>query len=1523
MTVDHRTAALPSGLFHPAVAAWFEEELGRPTAPQVRAWPSIKAGRPTLIAAPTGSGKTLAAFLSIIDDLVVQSLRDGELPREVQAVYVSPLKALSNDIDRNLELPLAGIRRQLALGGFEDVDIHTAVRTGDTTPSARARMLRKPPHILVTTPESLYILLTSEGGRKMLSSTRTVIVDEIHAMVADKRGTHLSLTLERLQRLVESNGSSTKTVAGRKNSHRRPLRIGLSATQKPIEKVADFLFGDEERTIIDLGHQRKLDLQIEVPQSPLEAVMSNEVWEEIYDRLAELIEEHSTTLLFSNTRRQTERIARHLSERLGKDVVTSHHGSLSKEHRLDAERRLKNGELKALIATAALELGIDIGSVDLVCQIGSTRSISALLQRVGRSGHQVDAVPKGRLFPLSRDELVEAVAALDAIRSGELDRLIIPEQSIDILAQQIVAAVACEEWDEKELYDFIRGSFPYRNLSYAAFEDVIGMLRDGFSTRRGRRGAYLHHDRIGGRLRARRGARLAALTNGGAIPNNANYDVILEPGEVRVGSVDEDFAIESLPGNIFQLGNTSWRILKIEPGKVRVADARGQPPTIPFWFGEAPARSAELSAAVTRLRTGIVERAERSRSEALSWLTGEHNLRADSAEQLVDYLAATAKTLGAMPSQTCLVLERFFDEAGSMHVVLHSPFGSRLNRAWGLALRKRFCRKFNFELQAAATEDAIVLSLGLTHSFDLKEVFHYLHPDTVRDLLIQAMLDAPMFNVRWRWNAGRALAILRFRSGRKVPPPIQRMNADDLISVVFPDQLACFENIQGEREIPDHPLVAQTIRDCLEEAMDIDRLEALLRDIHSGKIELIARDLTEPSPLAQEILNARPYAFLDDAPLEERRTQAVINRRWLDPETASDLGALDSDAIDLVRREAAPDPENADELHDALVLSGFLTDGEIESAWSGFLDELVQDGRLTHVVGAGNVETRNNGDNERGLWVAAERLSEMLSFLPTSSCSPELELPEALRGGATGPDALREILRGRLELLGPVTEEDLAKPLLELASLGEPPRNTADEDSLVSTLGIRSALAALESEGFVLKGRFSPGATVTEWCERRLLARIHRRTLRRLRRSIEPVPTAAFLRFLMQWQHLEEGEHKGGPLGLEEVVHLLEGFELPAGSWEEDVLPMRIEDYEPAWLDALCLAGKAQWRRRSLPAARTSSTKASRTGPIRSTPITLVRRQNRPLWQHLRDLRDPRDPQPRRQSGDDAGSARVAAPSPAAQRVLDYLQHNGASFFDEIAVGIQLLHTQLEPCMAELAAQGLVTSDSFLGLRAMLVPANKKKSTGRPASRRRTVDFGLDDAGRWSSLVLPETPPERLSDDDLESLAWILLRRWGVVFRRLLDRETGLPPWRELLRVLRRLEARGEIRGGRFVNRFSGEQFALPEAIPALRKKRKAPEEPIWISVSAADPINLVGILTPGARVPSLSGNRILFRDGCPIAHLTAGEVHFVEDLEPGARWEAEKRLRRKLMAEAEDEPREDEPAVLAASRPSDLRQSS
>ncbi|HEX5462876.1 MAG TPA: DEAD/DEAH box helicase [Steroidobacteraceae bacterium] len=1441
-----------SGDFHPAVSRWLERAFEAPTPAQAQAWPTIQAGRHTLIAAPTGSGKTLAAFLAAIDLLVREALQRGALQDETYILYVSPLKALSNDIRRNLEAPLAGIRDELRAMELPDVEIRTFVRTGDTPQHERQNMRRRPPHIVVTTPESLYILLGSESGRAMLASVRSVIVDEIHAMVGSKRGLHLALSLERLEALTG----------------RRLTRIGLSATQRPIEDVARFLVGARQLlpdgaadcAIIDTGHVRRRDLQIEVPAAPLEAVMSGDVWTQVYDRLAQLAGEHRTTLIFVNTRRHAERVARHLSERMGETQVAAHHGSMAKELRLSAESRLKRGELKALVATASLELGIDIGEVDLVCQLGSPRSIAALLQRVGRSGHSLGGTPKGRLFPLSRDDLIECAALLDCVRREELDRLHIPTKPLDVLAQQVVAEVAAREWDVDELFALLKGAYPYRDLQRAELDDVVRMLADGFTTRRGRRGALIYYDAVNRKLRGRRGARLTALTSGGTIPDTADYTVLLEPQSQPVGTINEDFAVESLQGDVFQLGNSSYRILRVEQGTVRVEDAHGQPPSIPFWLGEAPGRTDELSQGVSRLRNEVAARLDGGLEGAASWLENEVGIAGPAAVQAAAYLAAAHAALGALPTREMVVIERFFDEAGGMQLVIHSPFGSRVNRGWGLALRKRFCRSFNFELQAAATEDAIVLSLTTAHSFDLEEVARYLHSNTVRPLLVQALCAAPMFPARWRWSAAIALALPRFRGGRKVPAPLARMAAEDLLTSVFPDQVACAENLTGELEIPDHPLVRQAIRDCLEEAMDIAGLEALLRGLESGAIRVVARDLTEPSPLALEVLSARPYAFLDDAPLEERRTQAVLSRRWLDPEAAGDLGALDPSAIDRVREEAWPDAADADELHDALCWLTFMTEAEVcrRPDWLGWATTLAaarRAGRLT----LGDVT----------LWIAAERLPLLQALHPDARPEPSIAAPAGYAEPWSADDALVEVARGRLQGLGPVSAAALAAPVD------------------VAPARMFSALAALQTEGSAMHGRFTADAPAEgEWCERGLLARIHRYTVKRLRAEIEPVEPRDLLRFLLEWQRATPRARMEGPDAVAAVLSQLEGFEAPAGAWETEILPARVNEYDPAWLDEQCLAGRFVWTR----LARRRAESGPVAGPVRATPIALLGRRQLRAWTALAGPVGEAPP---------PGTAGATVTSKA-RRVLEHLSAHGASFFDEVVEGTGLLPSQAEEGLAELVGLGLVNSDSFGGLRALLVPAERRRGSTGPRHRRRAL-FGMDSAGRWALVRRAQTAaPGRMDAQTLELVARGLLRRWGVVFWRLLAREADwLPPWRDLLFCYRRLEARGEIRGGRFVAGLSGEQFAAPEAVGLLREVRRRPREEEWVSLSAADPLNLLGILTPGPRLPALAGNRVLYRDGLPLATLAGGEVRFLETLDAAAQWQARNALLRRHVPAA------------------------
>jgi ATP-dependent Lhr-like helicase len=1264
-------------------------------------------------------------------------------------------------------------------------------------------MLRKPPHVLVTTPESLYLLLTASRSRDVLRTVHTVIVDEIHAVIGTRRGAHLALSLERLQEL-----------AGRSL-----LRIGLSATQKPVEEVARFLVGaDASRgdcAIVDEGHRRALDLAVEIPRSPLGAVMAHEVWEEYYDRLTQLIADHKTTLIFVNTRRMAERVARHLSERIGAGSVTAHHGSLSKETRLDAEHRLKTGALKALVATASLELGIDIGHVDLVCQIGSPHRIATLLQRVGRSGHSVSGTPKGRLMPVSRDDLVECASLLRAVRHGELDRILSHDAPLDVLAQQVTAELACREYHEDELFALVRRAWPYRSLPRADYDAVVAMLSEGFATRRGRRAALVHRDEVHHVLRPRRGSRMLAIQSGGAIPEVADYRVVLEPDETFVGTLNEDFAIESSAGDVFQLGNASWQITRVTGGTVRVADAHGAPPTIPFWLGEAPARSDELSKAVSDLRADVDARFASSEPPSVEWIAGETLLPHGGAEQLLDYLAAGRAALGGVtPTQQTLVLERFFDESGGMQLVLHAPFGSRINRAWALALRKKFCRQFNFELQAAATEDALLLSLGPQHSFPLADVFRYVHPATLRDTLIQAVLDAPLFATRWRWNATISLAVPRSRNGTKVPPPLQRMQADDLMAAAFPDAAACLDNIPGDREIPDHPLVAQSLRDCLEEAMDVHGLSAVLHAIHGDALRLVARDTPEPSPFADEVINARPYAFVDDAPLEERRAHAVQTRRPADPSQVH--ASLDPAAIGRVVGEACPDPRDSEELHDVLLTVGFLRADEADPA---LFRALAAARRATTIV-----RQRTDGDSIR-LCVAAERLPEFLAVDPGTKLDPVVTAPPSrTRRVWTRQEAITAILHGRLSFIGPVTTETLA------ASLG-----IADADA-------HAALLELESQGVVLRGVFTPGVSAVEWCDRVLLARIHRLTLNRLRAEMSPVTPAEFMRFLFAWQHVDRAETLAGPEGLRVVMSQLDGVELPARAWEREVLPARIAGYVPALLDTLCLGGEVGWARLS----------SGPTQVVGATPIALFLREHADSWLVLRP------------DGSARGDAAPALDSiPNGQRVLDALRSRGASFINELAAACGISVEETRVALEALVAAGCVSCDGPGGLRRLI-----GSSSGAGAGHSE---------GRWFGLPCPASARA----DAVEALAWTLLRRYGVVFRRMLTREPASVPWRELTSVYRRLEARGEVRGGRFVSGMTGEQYALPDAVERLRQTRRSTADDQLVTISAADPLNLTGIITPGDRIRVAAGNRVVYRNGIPVAAMEGDMLRSLAELEP------------------------------------------
>jgi ATP-dependent helicase Lhr and Lhr-like helicase len=1335
--------------FHPTIQRWFAGRFGEPTEPQWEGWRRIRSGRHTLISAPTGTGKTIAGYLWAIDGLAKQG---AALTDKTEVLYISPLRALSNDVQKNLQRPLG----ELAEMDPEFPEIRVLVRTGDTPQRERAAMLRRPPHILVTTPESLYILLTAARGRQMLSTVKTVIVDEIHALARDKRGSHLSLSLERLEALVAPHsrplkkGTGTSTRSGTCDNANELLgasplfqqtlepplgapasgafqRIGLSATQKPLSEVGRFLVGvDRECELVDVGHRRPMDVAIQVPPSPLSTVCSHEQWDEIYGQIAGLIEAHRTTLIFVNTRKLAERITARLTEVLGEEQVTCHHSSLSKERRLDAEHRLKSGSLRALVATASLELGIDIGDVDLVVQVGATRSIATLLQRVGRSGHAVGKMPKGRLFPLTTDELIEGAALLRAIKRGDLDRTPQPAAPLDILAQQIVAACVAageEGWPEDVLFESFRRAWPYRGLKREDFDRVIQMHLNG-------RHGLLHRDGVGGRIMARKRARITSITGGGAIADVADYQVRQQPDDTFVGTLNEDFAVEANVGDIFQLGNTSWRILKVERGVVRVADAQGQPPSIPFWLGEGASRTAELSAEIADLREQCGDAAT---------LVDDLGLAPEAAVQIAEYLAEGRRVLGTVPTQKRVILERFFDESGGMQMVLHAPFGGRINRAWGLALRKKFCRGFGYELQAAANEEAIVISLGLKHSFPLAEVFDYLHPNTVRKVLTQAVLDQPMFESRWRWNATRSLMLERFRHGKAVPPQILRMRAADLLAASFPAAVACPENLPpGDLEIPmDHPLVRQTIDDCLSEATDIDGLIEVLKGLRDGSIERVAVDTTEPSAFARGILNSERYTFLDDAPLEERRTQAVLNRRTIDPKMSDDLGALDPAAVELVREQAWPELESSEEVHDALSWLGFVTDEEA-AGWMPWLMDLVGQNRVVH---------------SDGRWRAAD-----------------------------GPADSKAILLGRLEGLGPVFEDD--------------PR-----------IGFGGAekmlLLELEKDGAILRTRLDGK---TAWCERRLLARIHRATLDKLRREIEPVSAGEFLQFLGCWQHADEEFLLDGPRGVAEVLTQLAGCEAPALAWEAHILPHRVRDYQREWLDEVTMSGEFAWGRLW----------GSAGSAIRVTPIAMIPREQLDDWLAL------------------AEAPKTKGMSGAAGDLLSALTAAGPTFPQSLPRVAKLVPAHVEMGLADLLARGFITCDSFAAVRQMI----------KPPSRRR---HALQPVGRW--CCFRAEPPLKNIDEVNDMIARQLLHRTGVVFHRTLAREKIPVTWSALRRAYRRMELCGEIRGGRFVAGFSGEQFALPHAVELLRRlRRQGPRQSI--STIAADPLNFAGILTPAESSP-------------------------------------------------------------------------
>ncbi len=1492
---------------HPVLQEWFKAKFGTPTEPQVAGWPAILRGEATLISAPTGSGKTLAAFLVCIDGLLRQAL-EGRLAPGTQVVYISPLKALSNDVQKNLDGPLAEIQQLALARGYLCPEIRTGVRTGDTPMKDRTAMLKQPPHILVTTPESLYLLLTAAKARQNLHAVHTIIVDEIHAVADDKRGSHLALSLERLEALVcgENRLSSGAMLAG---ASKPPQRIGLSATQNPIELVADFLTGAHplrpRATVVQVGQRRTLDVAIEVPSDELSSVATTAMWTELYDKLATFAQAHRSTLVFVNTRRLVEKISFELAERLGPDAVAAHHGSLSRTLRLDAEQRLKDGEIRILIATASLELGIDIGNVDLVCQIQSTRAVAVAMQRVGRAGHWRGAVPKGRFFALTRDDLMEQAALLRKMLAGELDRLEIPDKPTDVLMQQVVAMCGAESWEEDALYDVVRRAWPYRDLTRAGFDEVLSLLHNGIESTRGRYGAYVLRDRVQGQLHGRRGARMTAIANGGAIPDTSLFAVMLQPENVQIATLDEHFAVDSHPGDVVLLGNTSWRVQRIDPqGKVLVEDAHGAPPSIPFWEGEAPQRTAVLCDGVSDLRAEIDRRTLDVKPSAITgssaiedvsnspyiddrwgamhpqvraciaWLKHECFVCDSAALQLVTYVVAGRSVLGAVPTKQTIIAERFFDEGGGQQLILHAPFGGRLNKAWGLALRKRFCRGFNFELQAAATDNGINISLAEQHSFPLSDVFQYLTHLTARDLLEQASIPSPLFKNRWRWAAGRSLQLLRMQKGKRVAPQVQRTRSDDLLASVFPHASACPETMTGDIEIPDHPLVREVMRDTLTEAMDIDGLEELLRGIANGSINCLAVDTPVPSQFAHELLNAMPYAYLDEADLEARRARAVQLRRTLPDAVTEGAGRLDAAAIDSVREGLWPDIRDEHELHDLL-----LQLVAIPLHWMAAHAAARPRGLAAWPELFAHLEARGRAfalrlDDGTTFWVAAERLDDARLLWPALEMPAAVPLalpareetvlagteyrpaqPVSPRDGATS-----SLVQGWLQLLGPLTAESLAQQLC------------------LHPAPLYQALLVMEMQGLAMRGVYEQARPAEdaphaiEWCERRILQRIHRLTLAGLRKSVEPVSAAVFNRWLQDWHHVaptaENAPQLTGEEGVLAALEQLEGFEAPAVEWERTLLPARVKAYDPRWLDSLCLAGIVGWGRISPHPAWGAEDGGAprRVIPTGAAPITFFLREAAEWLPEALAAKCVEEP------------VLAQALSPEAQKVRSLLCDRGAAFSADLQRLSGLTKQAVMTALWELATAGLASADGFDQLRALMDPRRKSVHLEQtPAVSLRKRAAARTTSGRWSLLCEP-SPVDAMVDPRaaavaklkrqgaaLEAHARVLLCRYAVLFRELLQREANAPKWRDLLPVLRRLEARGEIRGGRFVSGAFGEQFAMSEAVEGLREARRkgaARSTEAVITLSAADPLNLAGILVPGERVPAIPGREVRFRNG-------------------------------------------------------------
>lgn len=1343
---------MPLSTFHPVVRAWFEERFGQPSPPQAQGWPVIARGENALILAPTGSGKTLAAFLKCLDQLY----QDGVGQHEgVQVLYISPLKALNNDIQRNLAVPLQGIEAKAREMGVALPRLTTAVRTGDTSQQARNAMVKRPPHILITTPESLYLMLTSQA-RRILRTVRHVIVDEIHAMCSTKRGVHLSLSLERLEALTD----------------RSPVRIGLSATQRPLDEIARYLGGvGREVSIIDTGVRKQLDLRVEVPLEDMRALPDNTMWAAIHPRLLELISEHRSTLVFVNYRGLAERLAGRLNALAGREIAKVHHGSMSREAREIVEAELKEGRLPCLVATSSMELGIDVGAIDLVVQVESPKSVAAGLQRVGRAGHVIGAASKGRLLPKFRGDLLETACIVREMLAGQVEETRVPTGALDVLAQHVTAMAAVDDWQAADLLALVRRSYCYRDLTERQLNAVLEMLSGRYPSEEFRElRPRIVWEKETGVIRAREGARTLAVLSGGTIPDRGYYGVYIHGTTVKLGEMDEEFVYESRVGDVFLLGTNTWRITAIEHDRITVEDAFGATPRMPFWKGDGVGRPYGMG---LKLGAFVRDLCGRLGAPALEEaLQAECALDERAASNLVSYLQEQQEATGAVPNDRLIVAEYFWDEIGDRRLMIHSPFGGRVHLAWMMVLKQRIRQLLGIEAEMMQTDDGILVRLPGADSVPPVEQLLRVDPNQAEEFIVDEVGNTPLFGAFFRMNAGRSLVLPRPRPGQRRPFWLQRLKAADLLQVA--------------RRYDSFPVVLETYREVMRNVLDMDGLREVLTGLQSGEIGLHTVETEAPSPFASTLMMGfiAQHMYEGEAPKAERRG-ALLNlnrdllREILGAEQLRellDLRAIEAVHARLQRLAENWRPRNPDEAEDLLRWVGDLSAAElaeraVDPAW---LETLERERRAMLV--------KVNGEAR---WIAAD--------------------DRAMYADLTGyaGAVIRRFARNR----APFRPEEL------VARYGFEPET------------VLRYLAVLQAEGILAAGEYTPGAVGREYCDTEVLRQIHRQTLSVLRREVEPIDGAAFARFLLAWQGVGAAKpavrNNGVPHALRRALTLLQGVPLPAESWERDMLPARVPGYQGAWLDQLCAMGELHWA--ALPGGKLA--------------FYLPEQISAFAGRFLAELPDL---------------------TPEQVKVKAALQAAGADFLGGVARMASLTPPQALEALWALAWAGLATNDTF-------APVRQTMRAGKAAARRGRPVPLQGGTGRWSltSRLLSHTG----SDSPAESYTSILLERYGVVARELVQAEESPVSWPEVLAVLKRRELKGQVRQGYFVKDLSGAQFALPEAVERLRAARDSADGTMRL-LAACDPANPYGSVLPtpdGARLARLPSTYLVLEDGRPV----------------------------------------------------------